>query len=63
MTIQDVAALILKVFDRDPWDLQLARVDFALISATSQWTGFVLTFGFSTNTGKMKEASTEDLRD
>jgi hypothetical protein len=30
MTIQDVAALILKVFDRDPWDLQLARVDFAL---------------------------------
>jgi hypothetical protein len=30
MTIQDVAALIVKVFDCDPWDLRLARVDFAI---------------------------------
>jgi hypothetical protein len=30
MTIQDVAALIVKVFDCEPWDLRLARVDFAI---------------------------------
>jgi Replication initiation factor len=30
MTIQDVAALIVKVFDCDPWDLRLGRVDFAI---------------------------------
>jgi hypothetical protein len=30
MTIQDVAKLIEKVFDCDPWDLRLARVDFAV---------------------------------
>jgi hypothetical protein len=30
MTIQDVAALVLLVFDCDPWELRLARVDFAV---------------------------------
>lgn len=30
MTIQDVAALVSRVFDCDPWELRLARIDFAI---------------------------------
>jgi hypothetical protein len=30
ITIQDVAELVEKVFDCDPWDFRLARVDFAI---------------------------------